>query len=145
MSDLKKAKKILHENNYTFVLLKDSDIIITSHKKGIIPLMEIIQKDERILNHAVIADRVIGKAAALLATGYKVKELYADLISQKAKEVLDRFPVVYQFKECVEYIQNRDKSDQCPMEKLTWNMSDYKIAYHHILHYYREVLKIDLS
>lgn len=145
MSDLEKAKEILHKNNYTFVLLKDSDIIITSTKKGMIPFLEIIQKDDRILDHAVIADRVIGKAAALLAAGYQVKELYAEVISQKAREVLDSHSIDYQFKECVSFIQNRDKSDQCPMEKLTHNISDYKIAYHKILRYYQEILKIDLT
>ena len=36
MSDLEKAKKILHKKNYTFVLLKDIDIVYTSRKNGII-------------------------------------------------------------------------------------------------------------
>ena len=145
MSDLEKAKKILHEKNYTFVLLKDRDIVYTSSKKGIIPLMEIIRKDEHILNQAVIADRVIGKAAALLAAGYQVKELYADLISLQARTILEKNFIPYQFKQCVEYIQNRDKSDLCPMEKLAQDISDYQVAYRKILQFYKEVLEIDLT
>ena len=144
MNALERAKKILHEKNYTFVLLKDSDIIISSHKKGLFPLMEIIRKDGNTLNNAVVADKVIGKAAALLAAGFQVKALYADLISQRAIEVLDQYSVPYQYKECVDSIQNRDKSGQCPIEKLTEDINDYQIAYHQILYYYKEVLKINL-
>ena len=145
MNNLEKAKKILEENRLTFVLLKDHNIVYTSCKKGIIPFLEVIQKDNRIMEHGVIADRVIGKAAALLAAGYHVRELYAGVISQQARTVLDSCSVQYQFKECVGYIQNRDKSDQCPMEKLTQDINDYHVAYHKILQYYKEVLEIDLT
>ena len=143
INNLEKAKKILHENNYTFVLLNDNNTTIASHKRGIMPLMEIIHRDKYILNNAVIADKVIGKATALLISGFKVKALYTDLMSQRAKEVLEQFPIEYQCKTFVDYIQNRAKDDQCPMEKLTIDIFDYKTAYQKILGYYREMLNID--
>ncbi len=143
--DLKKAKEILLNSKFTFVLLKDEEIIKTSHKKGVIPFIKIIRENDRMLEKAVIADKVIGKAAALLAAGHKIKAIYAEIISQKAIEILDYHSIFYQYNHCVDYIQNRDKSDQCPMEKLTENINDPKIAYSLILKYYQEVLKIDLS
>lgn len=145
MNNLERAKDILEENKYTFVLMMDGQIIKTSHKKGIIPLMEMIRDNRDMMQGAVIADKVIGKAAALLAVAYKVKQIYAEILSQQAKEVLDQYSVFYQYEKYVDYIQNRSKSGQCPMEKLTKDTNDPKTAYPLILKYYLEVLKIDLS
>ena len=142
--NLEKAKEILLKNKFTFVLLKDGEILKTSCKKGVIPFIEIIRENDQILENAIIADKVIGKAAALLAAGYKVKAIYAKVMSQKAIEVLDCHSIFYHFDRCVDYIKNLDQSDQCPMEKLTWELSDPGIAYHRILKYYQEVLRMDL-
>jgi len=142
--DLERAKEILLNGKYTFVLLKDGEIIKTSHKKGVIPFMKIIRENDQMLENAVIADKVIGKAAALLAAGRKTKAVYAVVMSQKAKEVFEDHSIFYQFNHCVDYIKNRDKSDQCPMEKLTRELEDPHVAYQRILKYYQEVLKINL-
>jgi len=145
MNNLERAKDILEKNRYTFVLIMDGKIIKTSHKKGIIPLMEMIRDNRDLMQGAVIADKVIGKAAALLAVAYKVKQIYTEILSQQAKEVLDQYSVFYQYEKYVDYIQNRSKSGQCPIEKLTKDTNDPKTAYCLILKYYQEVLKIDLS
>lgn len=145
MINLDKAKKILKENNYTFVLLADEKIAKISYKKGIVPFMEAIRDNYALMEGAVIADKVIGKAAALLAVNSKITGIYTEIISNKAKEVLDCYSIFYQYEKCVDYIQNRSKEDKCPMEKLTQRIRDPKIAYLRILQYYNEVLKIDLS
>ena len=145
MNNLERAKDILEKKRYTFVLMMDGKIIKTSHKKGIIPFMEMIRDNRELMQGAVIADKVIGKAAALLAVAYKVKQIYTEILSQQAKEVLDQYSVFYQYEKYVDYIQNRSKNGQCPMEKLTKDTNDPKTAYSLILKYYQEVLKIDLS
>jgi len=143
-NDLEKAKKILQNNQYTFVLLQKGKVVKTSCERGILPFLKIIRENDQVLENAVIADKVIGKAAALLAAGHKAKAVYAVVMSQKAKEVFEDYSIFYQFNHCVDYIKNRDKSDQCPMEKLTRELGDPHIAYQRILKYYQEVLKIDL-
>ena len=59
MNNLDTAKKILQNNKYTFVLLKDGRRIKTSHKKGIFPFMEMIRDHSDMMEGAVIADKVI--------------------------------------------------------------------------------------
>jgi hypothetical protein len=145
MSDLEKAKNLLKDKQYSFVALAKGNILKTSHKRGVIPLMEMIRDNRDMMQGAVIADKVIGKAAALLAVAYKVKQVYTEILSQQAKKVLDQYSIFYQYERCVDYIQNRSKSGQCPMEKLTKDTNDPKTAYSLILKYYLEVLKIDLS
>jgi hypothetical protein len=144
MDDLTRAKEILQTGQLTFVLMKEGRVIKTSHKGGIIPLIEVIKQDDRVLDKAVIADKVIGRAAALLAVHYKVRAIYAELISQKAREILDKHSIFYQFKQCVPYIKNRELNDQCPLEKLTQSISDPAKAYDQILQFYQETLKINI-
>lgn len=140
MNDFTRAKEILEKEQFTFVLIKKGRVIKTSHKGGVIPLMEVIRQDDRALDKAIIADKVIGRAAALLAVHYHVKAIYAELISQKAREVLDNHSIFYQFAQCVPYIKNRELNDQCPLEKLTQNISDPAKAYSQILQFYQEIL-----
>lgn len=144
IADLKKAKQVLQDNKFTFVLLKEGEIVKTSYKRGVIPFMLIIRENKQILNNAIVADKVIGKAAALLAAAYKVKAIYAQVISSKAREVLDSHSINYQFREDVDYIINRKRDGQCPLEKLTLDLEDPDLAYENILKYYKEVLKVDL-
>lgn len=144
MNDLEKAKNLLKNKQYTFVAVSKGKIIKTSHERGVIPMLEIIRDYQNILADTVIADKIIGKAAALLLVGHKVKQIYAEVLSQQAKEVLDQYSIVYQYEKYVAYIQNRSKDGQCPMEKLTQNINDPQIAYSSILQYYQEVLNIDL-
>jgi len=118
MNDFTRAKEILEKEQFTFVLIKKGRVIKTSHKGGVIPLMEVIRQDDRALDKAIIADKVIGRAAALLAVYYHVKAIYAELISQKAREVLDNHSIFYQFAQCVPYIKNRELNDQCTSGKI---------------------------
>lgn len=145
MDNLIKAKNILKKNNYTFVLLANGKTVKVSHKRGIIAFMEIIRDNKKIIEDSIIADKVIGKAAAMLAAQNKVKAIYAEILSRKAKEVLDDYSIFCQYEYIVDFIQNRTKDDKCPMEKLTEHIIDPEIAYMQILQFYRKVLKIDLS
>ncbi|MFA7202562.1 MAG: DUF1893 domain-containing protein [Candidatus Caldatribacteriota bacterium] len=145
MDNLIKAKNILKKNNYTFVLLANGKTVKVSHKRGIMAFMEIIRDNKKIIEDSIIADKVIGKAAAMLAAQNKVKAIYAEILSRKAKEVLDDYSIFCQYEHIVDFIQNRTKDDKCPMEKLTEHIIDPEIAYMQILQFYRKVLKIDLS
>ncbi len=144
ITDLKRAREILHKGKYSFVLIREGELIKSSYKRGVLPLLEIIMEDEKVLDRAIIADKVIGRAAALLVINYKVKALYADTISQRATEILDNFSIFYQFGQCVPYIQNRDQNDQCPLEKLTCDIDNPSLAFEQILHFYQQVLKINI-
>ncbi len=144
MDDLNRAKEVLQKEKYTFVLIKRGKLIKTSYKKGVLPLLEVINGDDQVLNKAIIADKVIGRAAALLVANYQVKAVYAGTISEKAREILDNNSVFYQFGQYVPYIKNRNQTDQCPLEKLTSSISSPDSAYEQILQFYQQVLKINI-
>lgn len=142
--ELCKAKEILKKGNYTFVLTKRGQLLKTSYERGVLPMLRIVKDDEQALFNAIVADKIIGRAAAFLLIKYRAKAVYADKISEKAREVLDKNSVFYQFGESVPFIKNRDQSGQCPLEKLTSHTDNPDYACEQISLFYKQVLGIEL-
>lgn len=112
MTDLAVAKNALL--NHTLALAKDGEVI-TSDKRGVAPMVDFL-REGKVLSGFSAADKVVGKAAAMLFVKAGIKELYAETVSQSAKELLESFGVKLSFKTLVPYIINRDKTGMCPME-----------------------------
>ncbi len=128
MIDLAQLAKRLREGNLS-VVAANGGVIRESDKKGIAPIMEFLKEEPQFLKNALVADKVVGKAAAMLFVYGGVKELYALTISEPALEYLtaENFTVKYDKK--VKNIINREGADICPMEKAVLNISDCKTAY----------------
>lgn len=113
----------LHDGGYSCVIRKgDEERVFV--RRGVADLYELLHTDSEFLNGAWVADKVIGKgAAALMALG-GVREVYADVISRSARELLDRegIPVTCAFE--VPYIRNRAQTGQCPVESLCSTTDD---------------------
>lgn len=117
--DLKLAKSILIEHDYTCVIVKNGKIVLTSYERGARPILNAVLEHGDGLAGAVIADKVIGRAAALLAAHAGIKEIYTHVLSEKGKGVLEEYGIAYYCNKLVASVLNRDKSDLCPLEKLT--------------------------
>lgn len=124
MKDLETARKLLIEKNLTLVAVKNGNVIFESQERGIKP-MYILATEKRILaKDSAVADKVIGKGAALLCAHIGVKKLYTDLISHSAREVLTRYGIEYEYGSTCEYIKNRDETGNCPIEELSMDIED---------------------
>ena len=120
MNDLERAKSLLQSGGYTCVLCK-GDIVHTSHHRGVRPLLELLGTD---VSGFCAADKVVGKATALLYRLLKVKAVHAQVISQVALQALQNSPVSV-FWDCkVDYIKNRTGDGRCPMEQATEGIDD---------------------
>lgn len=117
MDDLQKAKELLEQENYTFVMVKEKTVH-RSELKGIKPMYDAVTKYSQLAKGSSVADKVIGKAAALLAVYGGVKNIYAELTTPGAVTVCRAHNIPISFKHQVEAIQNRDKTGLCPMENL---------------------------
>lgn len=120
MNDLEKARQLLTEGGYTCVLCKD-DSIHTSTHRGVRPLMDLLNTD---VSDFSAADKVVGKATALLYCLLGIKELYACIISDAAAEVLHAHNIPVQWDYRVPFIKNREGTGRCPMEMATEGISD---------------------
>lgn len=123
---LDNAKEMLLEGDFTCVVSND-EMTYTSTMKGISPWIKWLEEGKKFEGYSV-ADRIIGKAAALLLVLGKVKEVYALVMSLDAIEVLENNNIDYFYDRKVEKIINRDGTDICPMEKAVKNIKDPKIA-----------------
>jgi len=118
MEDIELAKKYLEEDNLALAVVKNGELIYKSQEKGIKPMYFLAVNEKGILKGTSIADKVIGKGAAMLCSYIGAKELYAQLISEGAIEVLEEENIVYTYDRICPYIKNREKSDMCPVEKI---------------------------
>ena len=109
------AIRELDEGGYTCVVRNGQRNYVSNHR-GIAPLVHWLEETPCVLKNAVVADKVIGKAAALLLVHGGIKELYTRVISRPAVAVLRRAEISFSYGEMVEYIENRDKTGRCPME-----------------------------
>ena len=120
MDDLAKAWQLLSEGGYTCVLCK-GDRIYTSTHRGVKPLMDLLDTD---VSGYSAADKVVGKATALLYCLLGIECLHAGVISDAALQVLDAHKIPVQWDHRVAYIQNRTGTGRCPMEMATEHICD---------------------
>ena len=76
-----------------------------------------------------VADKVVGKAAAMLFVKCGIKQVFAKTLSQNGKKILERFGIPYEYETLTEKIINRDGTDICPMEKTVLNIEDIEEGY----------------
>lgn len=126
---LRHAVNILDEKNVSCVIYRGEDDIRISEGIGIKPLMVELRKNKSAFEGCVIADKVIGKAAALMVVLGKAEAVYGRVMSEEAKTVLERFEIEYECAESVPYIENRTKTGRCPMEETVLTIEDPKAAF----------------
>lgn len=132
MMELQLAKNKLAADNYTCVVVSKGVVCYTSVEKGIKPLMLPLMQDKNIFNNMVLADKIIGKAAALLVIYSGITKVYADTISSEAKKIFEKNNVQYEYQVEVPCILNRDKTSICPIEKLVEKIDSPDDAYNEI-------------
>lgn len=137
MTDFEAAKKNL--DGHTISLCKGEKVIV-SDGRGVSPMIEFIEKGAD-LNGFSVADKIVGKAAAMLFVKAGIKEVYAEVLSESGKDFLERNGVKTEYKILTERIINRAGTDVCPMEKAVANLSDVHEAYAAILEKLNELRK----
>lgn len=122
MNPLERAKGLLHSSDYTCILC-DCDRVLTSKKKGIAPLLERCE-DSSELAGMEVADRIVGKAAAMLLTLFRVKAVYGEVMSEAALKLLTAHGIEAQYGTLVPMITNRKGDGICPMEQTVAELED---------------------
>ncbi|MFZ0966551.1 MAG: DUF1893 domain-containing protein [Candidatus Bathyarchaeia archaeon] len=129
MQDLELAKKRLSEKSLTLSIVKNGEIIFENVSNGISGFLEAIEKFGDGLEGTSVADRVTGKAIALLCVYAKVKAVYAIILSKGAKSVFEKHAIHHEWNKLVENILDVNKTRICPFEKLAKEISNPKNAY----------------
>lgn len=91
--------------------------------------MQLLTADPGFLSGAFAADKIVGKAAALLFILGKVTSIYAGVVSRPALDVFSAHGVSAQYGRVVSNIINRDKTGICPMEQAVLDIFDPEEAF----------------
>jgi len=105
----------------TLRIYEENQLIFSSTKDRLLPLLEYIDRFAPYHQQVVIFDKIMGNAAALLSVMASCQEAYSPLGSQLSVKTLDKYGIKYNITEIVPYIQKPNGEDMCPMEELSIN------------------------
>lgn len=111
---LEKAKDIIKDTTAVFAYVSEDERIVSDAKgMGFVASLCDEKKD---LSQGAAADKIVGKAAAMLFVLLGIRCVYAEIISEGAAEVFERYGVEYSFGTKTRAIINRKGDGLCPME-----------------------------
>ena len=127
--DLRLAKRKLHENNLNLVIVRKEEVVFETGAHGIGGFLLAIEKLGKNMVDSAVADRIIGRAAALLCAYSEVASAFAVTISEDGIQILRENAIPYKYENVVLHILSYDRKDICPFEKLTADLKNPKEAY----------------
>ncbi len=115
-------------------LLKENYSIVASNgycskDSGIKPVIMRLNENLHFFDGLEVADKIIGKASAMLLTLSGVKKVYAHVLSNAGKDIFEKYGIAYEYGEMVDYIVNRKGDGMCPMEMTVKDIDDLNEAY----------------
>lgn len=139
MDCLETARRMLKEQSFSLVIVKPGILVHATRKYGVIGLVEAIENYGVELSGAAAADRIVGRAAAMLCLYANIAAVYAEVISRKALNVLSEKNVKVEYETLVPEILNRMKNDVCPFEKLIADCSKEEECFEKIRRFKEQV------
>ena len=131
---LRNMLKLLQEKQSSCIILKENELYYQSNFIGVKPLLHFMEScgEDKIPDDLILIDKVIGKAALLLAVKLGIREIYTPLASHSAVEAAAHKGVDLFAEETVPYIVNRENTGMCPMEQSVMQTEDPEEAHKNI-------------
>jgi hypothetical protein len=129
MNDLETAKNRLNQQNLTLTIVKNGTVLFETSSRRISGFLTAVEQLGTKLEGASAADKVAGKAVALLCVYAGIRQVYAEILSKKAETVFQQNRIPYQHKQLVDTILNLDRTSVCPFEKTAADITDPEKAY----------------
>ena len=123
INNLERAIKILEEEKELTLVLVLNEDIYKSTVKGIKPLLNLLNSGKKYLDYSA-ADKIVGKAAAMLYKLLGVKEIYGEVMSISAIKFLEQNNLNFKYKINTKEIINRKGTGICPMEQTVLNIEN---------------------
>ncbi len=136
------AKKTLIEGGYSAVVVKDNKVLHAVMGSGVYPVIKLYNEYPEDMKDAVVADKIIGRAAAIVYILCGIKEIYCHVISEPGIEILDKHGIKHSQNNIVARIDNRTKTDMCPMEKSSFKSEDIHEAYAAMIEFGKSVNRL---
>ncbi len=118
MTDWQEKIKNLKDRSLSIHIEKNGSTLYESFDPMLKPLFVCLRDRREDLKDAVVVDKIVGRAAALLCALGGVKTVITPLASETAKHVLEPANIELYAERTIPYIVNRDNTGMCPMEKM---------------------------
>ena len=122
-TDLDLARALLIADKDATLVAVRGDEVITCTERGIKPLLAWV-REGRDLTGFSVADKVVGKAPALLYAVLGPSAVFSPVMSWTGRAVLLAASVATSYDVLVPHIQNRSHSGQCPMDASVTDVFD---------------------
>lgn len=100
-----------------------------SYEDGIKPVINKINENIHYFKDLEVADKIVGKASAMLLSLSGAKKVYTRVLSKAGKEIFDKYNIECIYENLVPFIINRYGTGICPMEKVVKEIDDLDEAY----------------
>ena len=122
MEEMLILRRLVENEGCTCALFKGGRIY-KSAERGVKPLLDFIAGGTDFTG-AYAADKIVGKAAALLYSYMKIRRLYASVLGESALTVLRKHGVETEYGLLTRGIVNRAGTGICPMEEAVLQIED---------------------
>ena len=126
---LTKAVALLDSDDRLTCVICGPNGTLTAQDRGIKPILHWLSAAPAQLTGGSVADKVVGKAAALLFIQGGIARLYTRIISQPALDALRAHHIPATYDQLVPRIVNRAGDGLCPMESRVITIDDPAEAY----------------
>ena len=101
----------------------------TSEERGVLPLILWLDADREFLKGASVADKIVGRAVAMLLIYGGAAEVYASVISRGALDCLQEHGIAVTYTNTCIAVSNRRGDGICPMERAVAPVKDPEEAF----------------
>ena len=119
MTDIALARKILETENLAFSLVHQGRVLARGTDHGVAELLAAVDHLGEQVRGASLADKVVGKAVALIVVASGICAVDTPLASRAAEQVLNLRGIALHTASIVPVILNRRGDGPCPLEQLT--------------------------
>lgn len=120
-TDLDLARALLIANKDATLVAVRGDEIVVCRDRGVKPLLKMVAEGHSLKGFSV-ADKVVGKAPALLYAVLGPEAVFSPVMSWTGRAVLLAAGIFVSHDVLVPHISNRAKSGQCPMDESVTNI-----------------------
>lgn len=120
-TDLDLARALLIANKDATLVAVRGDEIVVCRDRGVKPLLKMVAEGRNLKGFSV-ADKVVGKAPALLYAVLGPEAVFSPVMSWTGRAVLLAAGIFVSHDVLVPHISNRAKSGQCPMDESVTNI-----------------------
>ncbi len=122
------AMEMIENREAGLIVLQEEQQVFTAQTPGIRAALWLHDECPAILRGAVIVDRIIGRAAAMIFADGGVRAVYGSVMSKTAQQELEAKGIATQAGSLVEAVINRQGTGICPMEQAVLGIETPELA-----------------